>query len=400
MTRLDLRSLGAHMLLAAAGAMAAILLPSSSALRADEAANKGVVENEALFKIPAGGAEEIQEFMKNLAQTAPEAETEEEQMAFSVKALNTLVDAADKLLAAKPSDEQAAQAFAYKLEALQALAAMDQADAEKKLEEVLAAARADKREAIVGLGWQNTLMSAIGRWPALEPKEHDAFIQLIVDKVKAGPAPIDVSIVQVASMRLDGVDDDAVAKLLETTMPLFEQSKDEKVQEQLTEANLPGMYRRLTLLGKPMEISGTLLDGKPVDWESYRGKVVLVDYWATWCGPCRAEIPNVLEMYEAYHDKGFDVLGISLDETAAAAEKYVAENKLPWASVFPKNKDERGWNNPLVAYYGITGIPTAILVGKDGKVVNMNARGPALSEELEKLLGPPAEKKAEETAAK
>ena len=95
-----------------------------------------------------------------------------------------------------------------------------------------------------------------------------------------------------------------------------------------------------------MEITGTLLDGEPVDWESYRGKVVLVDFWATWCGPCRAEIPNVLEMYEAYHDKGFDVLGVSLDATPEAAEKYVAENKLPWSSIFPKNEDERRVEQP------------------------------------------------------
>lgn len=379
--------------------IAATLSLSPALLRADEAAQgKGVVENEELFKIPDGGAAKIQEFMKNLAQTAPEGESEEDQMAFSVRALNTLVEAADRLLAAKPSADQAAQAFAYKIEALQALTAMDQADAGKKLEEVLATAREDKREPIVGLGWQNTIMYAISRWSNLDPKERDAFINLIVDKVKAGPKPIDVSIVQVTSMQLDGADDKAVASLLEQVIPLFEKSDDKDLQSKLTEANLPGMYRRLTLLGKPMKIEGTLLDGKPVDWESYRGKVVLVDFWATWCGPCRAEIPNVLEMYDAYHDQGFDVLGVSLDDTAAAAEKYVAENKLPWSSIFPKNEDQRGWSNPLVGYYGITGIPTAILVGKDGNVVNMNARGPVLGEELEKLLGPPAEKAAAKPA--
>ncbi|QDT71412.1 TlpA family protein disulfide reductase [Lacipirellula limnantheis] len=401
MTRPSCRMPIGRLILTLVCVIAATLSLSPASLRADEAAQgKGVVENEELFKIPDGGAAKIQEFMKNLAQTAPEGESEEDQMAFSVRALNTLVEAADRLLAAKPSADQAAQAFAYKIEALQALTAMDQADAGKKLEEVLATAREDKREPIVGLGWQNTIMYAISRWSNLDPKERDAFIKLIVDKVKAGPKPIDVSIVQVTSMQLDGADDKAVASLLEQVIPLFEKSDDKDLHSKLTEANLPGMYRRLTLLGKPMKIEGTLLDGKPVDWESYRGKVVLVDFWATWCGPCRAEIPNVLEMYEAYHDQGFDVLGVSLDDTAAAAEKYVAENKLPWSSIFPKNEDQRGWSNPLVGYYGITGIPTAILVGKDGNVVNMNARGPVLGEQLEKLLGPPAEKKTEEAAAK
>jgi thiol-disulfide isomerase/thioredoxin len=399
MTRSHRCSFVARLSLALACVFGATVSLAPASLQAQEAAKQGVVENEELFKIPDGDATAIQEFMKKLAQTAPEGESEEDQMAFSVKALNTLIDAADKLLDAKPDDDQAAQAFAYKIEALQALTAMDQPDAGKKLEEVLAAARDDKREPIIGLGWQNTIMYATSRWPALDPKERETFLDLIINKVLAGPKPIDVSIVQVTSMRLDGADDEAVAGLLEKVMPLFDKSEDKQIQEQLAEANLPGMYRRLTLLGKPMEITGTLLDGKPVDWESYRGKVVLVDFWATWCGPCRAEIPNVLEMYEAYHDKGFDVLGVSLDDTSEAAEKYVAENKLPWSSIFPKTEDERGWNNPLVGYYGITGIPTAILVGKDGKVVNMNARGEVLGTELERLLGPPAEKPADDKAA-
>ena len=400
MTRPSRRTLLSRLFLAVACMIGATASLTPSALRADEAAKgKGVVENEELFNIPAEGADEIQEFMKNLAQTAPEGESEEDQMAFSVKALTTLVEAGDKLLAAKPSDEQAELAFAYKIEALQALAAMDQPDAAKKLEEALAAARDDKREQIIGLGWQSTIISAVRNWPALDPKARQAFIDLVVNKVKAGPAPIDASIVQVTSTQLEDRDPEAVVGLLEQVMPIFVKSEDQELKKLLVEANLQGMYRRLTLLGKPMEISGTLLDGKPVDWESYRGKVVLVDFWATWCGPCRAEIPNVLEMYEAYHDKGFDVLGISLDATPEAAKKYVEENKLPWSSIFPKNEDEREWSNPLVAYYGITGIPTAIHVGKDGKVVNMNARGPVLGEELEKLLGPPAEKPAEEKAA-
>ena len=142
MTRPSRRTPIARLFLAVACTIAATSLLTPSTLRADEAAKaKGVVENEELFKIPASGAKEIQEFMTKLAQTAPEGESEEDQMAFSVKALTTLVAAADKLLAAKPDDEQAELAFAYKIEALQALTAMDQPDAGKQLEEVLAAAR-------------------------------------------------------------------------------------------------------------------------------------------------------------------------------------------------------------------------------------------------------------------
>jgi peroxiredoxin len=107
-------------------------------------------------------------------------------------------------------------------------------------------------------------------------------------------------------------------------------------------------------------------------------------------------------MYEGYHDKGFEVLGVSLDDTPEAAKKYAAQNKLPWDSLFSKNEEERSWNHPLVKHYGIGGIPTAILVGKDGKVVNMNARDEVLRNELKRLLGDPVEKEPaeKETAAK
>src|SRR5688572_4434480 len=105
---------------------------SERGLQAEEDAavkDKAAAADEDLFKVPDGDAKKIQKFMKTLAQTEPEGESDEEQMAFSIKALTTLVEAADKLLAAKPDDEQAAEGFGFKLEALQALVAMGQGDA-------------------------------------------------------------------------------------------------------------------------------------------------------------------------------------------------------------------------------------------------------------------------------
>jgi thiol-disulfide isomerase/thioredoxin len=365
----------------------------------DDAAS--TAKDEDLFKVPEGDAKAIQAFMKKLAQTEPEGETEEEQMAFSVKALKTLVKAADKLLASKPDDRQAAEGFGFKLEALQALVTMGQEDSREELEKTIAAARADKREPIFGMGWQAYLSDRTGQWQQLDAAGKQAVHDEIIKQIEAeGPKPIDASIVSVVAGRLDGEDDKFVTKLLEDSLPLFEKSEDKKLKESLAEANLEGMLRRLKLPGNEMEISGELLGGGKVDWKSYRGKVVLVDFWATWCGPCRAEVPNVLEMYHAYHDKGFEVLGVSLDRTPEEAKSYVKEMELPWDSLFPQEKAQRYWNHPLAKYYGIGGIPTAILVGKDGRVVHMNARGPLLQEQLEKLLGEPAKKlEADEAAA-
>jgi thiol-disulfide isomerase/thioredoxin len=151
--------------------------------------------------------------------------------------------------------------------------------------------------------------------------------------------------------------------------------------------------KRLSLVGKPLKIEGKLVDGGAFDWSKYKGKVVLVDFWATWCPPCVAELPNVKENYEKYHEKGFEVVGISLDKEPGELEDFIKERKLPWANLFPDKPEERFWNHPLVDKFGIEGVPFTMLVSREGKVVALNVRGEALGEELEKLLGNSAEKK-------
>ncbi len=126
------------------------------------------------------------------------------------------------------------------------------------------------------------------------------------------------------------------------------------------------------------------MDGKKFDWSQYKGKVVLVDFWATWCGPCREEIPNMKANYEKYHAQGFDIVGISVDEDRAKLEKFLKTEKIPWTTINEKPDDEG--NSPMVDYYGIMGFPTTMLVDREGKVVELEARGEDLGKELAKLF--------------
>ncbi len=182
---------------------------------------------------------------------------------------------------------------------------------------------------------------------------------------------------------------DLAAKAYAEFGELLSKSKDADVAERAQA--LIGAGRRMNLVGKPLELTGKTLKGQDFDIKNLKGKVVLVDFWATWCGPCLAEYPNILQNFEAYHDKGFEVVGVSLDADRAALEKYVEEKEVPWTTLHDKEADGR---HPAATYYGILGIPAVILVDKEGNVVSLNARGPELGKLLAEKLGP-VEKKEE-----
>lgn len=124
--------------------------------------------------------------------------------------------------------------------------------------------------------------------------------------------------------------------------------------------------------------------GEPFTLERYKGKVVLIDFWATWCGPCIDELPNVIAAYDKHHAAGFEILGISLDKEGDGAKlaAFTKERKMPWPQFF----DGKFWDNQLVKQYGITAIPATFLLDGEGKILGKNLHGTALEKAVAEAL--------------
>jgi thiol-disulfide isomerase/thioredoxin len=140
-------------------------------------------------------------------------------------------------------------------------------------------------------------------------------------------------------------------------------------------------------IGKVLEISGPTLDGGHFDLADHRGKVVLVDFWATWCGPCVAELPHIREAYDQYHDHGLDIVSVSLDLERSALVNFLKTKPVPWPQIFFDGADTRGVQNPLARRYGIQAIPCLLVIDREGSLVAQDVRGKQISAAIAEALG-------------
>lgn len=170
----------------------------------------------------------------------------------------------------------------------------------------------------------------------------------------------------------------------EYTMKYIDKYKKEDIYGEIARMEYDMAKNRTSTIGmEAPDLAGMTPDSSTYSLRQLRGKVTLIDFWASWCGPCRRENPNVVQTYKKYHDKGFDVLGVSLDTDAKRWRDAIAQDGLPWHHI----SDLGGWQSKHAALYSVSSIPTTLLLDKDGKILARNLRGEQLGEKLKEIFG-------------
>ena len=332
--------------------------------------------------IPEGTPEELIRFMQKTARELSNDPTASEKK--FKQGLRTILKASEKILKANPKEVRIRrEAIGAKIGMLKALGRYGDKTAEKTLIKFLEGLKTDKNKEIRELASQELLLRRSAKIPTLNNKQRAALSADAIKFINSGKLEdrFGVGMAIAQAFERYGNKDDA-ASLYTKLAGILKKSKDKDISSQA--AMLEGFARRVMLPGSRLKVlTGKTVAGEPFDWKKYRGKVVLIDFWATWCGPCRAELPNLLRNYEKYNKQGFEVVAVSLDSKRENLVEFIKAAKIPWVNLFHEGSDGR---QPMADYYGVEGIPFTILVDRKGKVVATNVRGARLGRMLSKMI--------------
>lgn len=342
------------------------------------------------YAVPDGTPKELVKFIRGVANQLSEKSSLDEKE--FKRGLLAILKAAEKALdAEKIKPEVRLEAMRWKISVLLDLRGRGDKTAESRLKKFLTAMSRDKDEGVSELAVAHLLLLRVQQVDALKDKQREQLSRDLLaypssDKLQSR---VGTAIKFGELLEAQGRNEMA-GKLFQTIARRVAKSKDERLAALAPQ--FEGFARRATLVGSELNIKGKTVDGKEFHWGDYKGKVVLVDFWATWCRPCLAALPGVRKHYDEFHSRGFEVVGISLDRRPDVLQDFIKETKLPWTTLFSGDPEATGFNHPMATYYGVMAIPMTILVGRDGKVVALNVHGPQLGRMLPGLLNQKAAK--------
>ena len=342
-------------------------------------------------------AEELFEYIDRMMEAPRSVQSQEEYGP-------AMVICAERLIAKNAGETMRAYATNVKLQALHKVAQYDNQEYQEKLVQFSKECEADKDKQVVKTAKFYLLENEIVTFQEKKPEVYGKLLDETYDMLKPlDGESLDARYLRVASFLTRVInelpEEDRVAKEYKRFGELFSKSEFRELSKygKRIAKGVPGKAENL--VGKPMPIDGMTHDDKKFDIKQYRGKVVLVDFWATWCGPCRAAMPALIELYDELHDEGFEVVGVSLDQDKDALLKYIEENDIEWPNIFDAD-DSDSDRKALAERYSVNAIPATYLLDKEGKVVAKNLHGEKLKEKIEELLkGKPTEAKSEEKSA-